>query len=113
MIIGLAICIGMSKEADLRFKDFIPMMGATICLDIFSYYANSIMSIPYYKDGELVGLQYAVNYFSSYDNPLGIIMSSKGQYFIYLAIRLALAMLIILLAYLPFAKRGSLAREEG
>ncbi len=62
---------------------------------------NSIMSIPYYQGDNLVGMGYAINYFSSYNNPLGIVMSTKKAYFTYLLIRIAIALVLLPLIYLP------------
>ena len=65
------------------------------------FYLNSMMSVPYYVGDNIVGLAYGINYFSSYNNPLGIVMSTKGQYFIYLLIRIVIALILIPIVYLP------------
>lgn len=48
---------------------------------------------------------YAVNFFSSYANPLGIVITGKTGLLLYLLIRLVLATLLILLSFVPFALR--------
>lgn len=105
MIIVLGIAIGMDREYELHFKDVRYALAGAAGLDCISFYVNSAMSIPYYQGDTLVGMGYAVNFFSSYNNPLGIVMTDKSQYFLYLLIRLALAVLLILLVFLPFALR--------
>ncbi len=112
LIIVVAIAIAMDKECDLHFRDLKWMAVVTVALDFFSFYLNSIMSVPYYQGDELMGIGYAVNYFSTYNNPLGITMSNKEQYFIYLFIRIALAAVIIPLVYLPFLRRDKKREQE-
>ena len=105
MIIVVAVYIGYGGECDIHFGDCKWMIGATALLDYASLYLNSILSVPVYQDHRLIGLEYAVNFFSSYNNPLGISVTEKWQYMIYLAIRLCMAVAVILLVYLPLYLR--------
>ena len=77
------------------------MIVIVLGLDFLSFYLNSMMSVPYYVGYNIVGLAYGINYFSSYNNPLGIVMSTKGQYFVYLLIRIVIALILIPIVYLP------------
>ena len=77
------------------------MIAAVVILDCVSLYLNSMLSVPAYQNGRLMGLEYAVNFFSSYNNPLGITVTEKWQYLIYLAIRIIMAAFMIVLVYLP------------
>ena len=101
MIIVVGIYIGISDESDIRFSDLKWMIVIVLGLDFLSFYLNSMMSVPYYVGDNIVGLAYGINYFSSYNNPLGIVMSTKGQYFIYLLIRIVIALILIPIVYLP------------
>ena len=105
LIVVLGIAIGMDREYTLHFKDARYALGGVWGLDCIMFYLNSVMSIPYYQGDELVGMGYAINYFSSYTNPLGILISEKSQYLLYLLIRLVLAVLLILLVFVPMALR--------
>ncbi|MBQ6560594.1 MAG: YwaF family protein [Erysipelotrichaceae bacterium] len=101
MIITEGIYIGMSEECELHFRDMKWMMLFVVVLDFATFYLNSIMTVPYYSGKELMGLAYPINYFSSYNNPLGIIVKEKWQWFIYLLIRIGIALVVTPLVFLP------------
>ena len=69
-------------------------------LDFISFYLNSIFSEPVYTDTKPVGLLYRSNFFSSYVNPLGIILTQKWQWIVYLIIRMITAIVMITLLFL-------------
>ena len=108
MLASLAILIATDGKYNLRLKEFSWTCIMLLIIDVFSFYMNSIMSIPVYKDGKLIGLSSSVNYFSSFDNPLGIPMVNKGQYLIYLGIRLLIGFILITIIYLPLLKNKRL-----
>ncbi len=101
LIIISALYIGISKESDIHFKDCIWMIIAIVLLDYASFYMNAICSVPVYQNDRLIGVEYAVNYFSSFNDPLGIPMPEKWMHLIYLAIRAAAAAVLIPLVYSP------------
>ena len=105
LIVVLGIAIGMDREYRIHFKDMRYTLVGLWGLDCIMFYLNSVMSVPYYQGDKLVGIGYAVNYFSSYSNPLGIIIADKSQYLLYLLIRLILAFLLIFLVFIPVALR--------
>lgn len=101
MIIVEGIYIGFCEEADLHFRDLKWMVALTLSLDCLSFYLNSMMSVPYYSGKQLMGVAYAINYFSSYNNPLGIVFHEKWQWLLYLLVRIGLALLLIPIVYSP------------
>ncbi len=101
MIIVVAIYIGFNEECDVHFADLKWMIAAVSILDCASFYLNSMLSVPVYQNDRLIGLEYAVNFFSSYNNPFGITVTEKWQYLLYLAARICVAVVVILLVYLP------------
>jgi len=105
MLVVLGICLGTSKECDIRFQDLKWTILLVLLLDSASFYLNSMMATPYYQADELMGVAKAVNYFNSYNNPLGIVMSDKGQWFMYLCIRILLALVLMTLVNLPWLGR--------
>lgn len=105
MLVILGIYIGVSEECDVRFRDMKYTFAILVVLDFLSLYVNSIMSTPYYRGDVLMGVGNAVNYFSSYNNPLGIVMSAKAHWLIYLLIRLGAALAVIVLVNLPLLKK--------
>ena len=113
MLIVIAIVIARDKNNYIRFSDVKWTCIILVLLDILSFYLNSILSVPAYENGNLVGLEYAVNYFSSYNNPLGIVLTTKKQYFMYLAFRFILAIVFIVIIYLPFLKTKKSVDNDG
>ena len=110
MLVVLGIYIGVSKECSIRFQDVRWTIFFVLLLDSASFYMNSMMATPYYQGDELMGVAKAINYFNSYNNPLGIIMSNKGQWLIYLGIRILLALSLMILVNLPLRGR---VKEKG
>ena len=111
MLIVEGIYIGRSKECDIRFGDVRWTFIFLIALDCMTLYLNSIMATPYYKGDTLAGIGNVVNYFSSYNNPLGIPMKDKSQWVIYLILRAALASVLIILVNLPLLKKKEVSHE--
>ncbi len=112
MLIVLGIYIGISEECGLHFRDIKWSFLLVGILDFVSFYLNSMLSTPYYSGDTLMGVGNAVNYFSSYNNPLGIVMSDKRQWFLYLLIRIAAATVLITLLHLPLLKKDRKAAYE-
>ena len=106
MIVVLALYIGLDKECDLRFADFRFPAMILVFLDLLSFYMNSILSVPVFSGGEVKGLAYALNFFSSYDDPLGLTLATKSQYLLYVAVRYVVGTSFFVLMYVPLLKRG-------
>jgi hypothetical protein len=106
MIVVLALYIGLDKECDLRFADFRFPAMILVFLDLLSFYMNSILSVPVFSGGEVKGLAYALNFFSSYDDPLGLTLATKSQYLLYLVVRYVVGTGFFVLMYVPLLKRG-------
>lgn len=51
-------------------------------------------------------MSHRINFFSSYVNPLGLVLTEKWQWIVYLVVRLALAITLILLLYLLLLHKG-------
>ena len=105
MIVWLSICIGMSRESGLVFKKWRLAISALILLDIPTFYLNSVLSDKVYVNGELIGATHRINIFSSYVNPLGLVLTEKWQWLLYLLIRLVVAVSLVIAVFLPFRKR--------
>lgn len=106
MIIFMSIYIGISKESGLRFSDWRKAVFAVFVLDIPTFYLNSVFSSRLYHNDELVGVTHRINFLSSYVNPLGLVLTEKWQWLIYLLIRMILALILIFLLFLPLIKRN-------
>ena len=101
MLVILGLYIGWCEECDVHFKDVKYSLISIILLDFITFHINSMMATPYYSGDTLVGVGNAINYFSSYNNPLGIVMADKTQWYVYLTIRFVLAVILITLINLP------------
>lgn len=108
MIVALSLYIGFGDEAGLHFGDWKKAVLGILVLDIPTFYINSLLSSEIYMADKVVGVSHRINFFSSYVNPLGLILTEKWQWIVYLIIRLVLAAGLIILLYIPM-----LARRHG
>ena len=106
MIVSLSIYIGFGDESGLRFSDWKTAVLGILVLDIPTFYINSVLSSEVYMADQVAGVSHRINFFSSYVNPLGLILTEKWQWIVYLVIRAALATGLIILLYLPLLRRG-------
>ena len=105
MLVALCICIGRDKKVNLTWKDYKTAVLGVLLLDIPTFYLNSVFSSKIYVNDELIGVTHRINFFSSYVNPLGIVLTEKWQWGVYLCIRFAIALSTMALVFLPFRKR--------
>lgn len=95
MLIVLGIYIAFGNVIEIKKSYFLHAVLAIALLDICSFYLNSLLATPVYSDGKLVGISNTVNFFSSYFNSLGIVLTEKIHWIYYLMIRFACAMISI------------------
>ncbi|MBR5341742.1 MAG: YwaF family protein [Erysipelotrichaceae bacterium] len=108
MIVAVSLYIGFSEEGDLHFSDCKKAICALLILDLPTFYLNSLFSSEVYVNDKIVGVTHRINFFSSYVNPLGLVLTEKWQWILYLIIRAILALILVLILYslLRFKKRG-------
>ena len=97
MVVVLGLYMGFGPDSDVSLCSFKPAIGLLLALDIPTFYLNSVFSQPVYVSGKPVGIVYRTNFFSSYVNPLGLVLTQRWQWLAYLAIRLGLACALIAL----------------
>lgn len=95
MLIVLGIYIAFGNVIEMKKSYFLHAVLGIALLDICSFYLNSLLATPVYSDGQLVGISNTVNFFSSYFNPLGIVITEKIHWIYYLIIRLVCALICI------------------
>ena len=105
MIVVLSIYMGTCPECGLTFKKWRLALVGLIVLDIPSFYLNSILSNKIYVDDLLIGATHRINLFSSYVNPIGLVLTEKWQWLLYLLIRFVLAVILLILVYVPLRRR--------
>lgn len=97
MVVTLGLYMGFGPDSDVSLRSLRSAMGLLLMMDIPTFYLNSIFSQPVYEAGKPTGILYRVNFFSSYVNPLGLALTEKWQWLLYLFIRLGLAFALIAL----------------
>ena len=113
MVVFLGIYLGFVRDSHISVKSLKTTMLGILVMDVPTFYVNSIFSEPVYVAEKPVGLVYRTNFFSSYVNPLGLVLTEKWQWIVYLCVRLALATaLIALMLWLSSAVRAKRARER-
>ena len=112
MIVALSLYIGFGDEAELRFGDWKKAVLCILVLDVPTFYINSLLSSEVYMANQVVGVSHRINFLSSYVNPLGLILTEKWQWIVYLLIRAALAISLIILLYLPLLARKDVTTRK-
>ena len=95
MVVTLGLYLGFSGQHKASLSHWKYTMVGLVVMDFPTLYLNSIFSQPVYTDGKPVGLIYRANFFSSYVNPLGLVLSQKWQWLLYLVIRLVIAVIVV------------------
>ena len=102
MVVTLGLHLGFGRGVRFTIRSLKETMIGLIALDLPTFYLNSVFSQPVYEAGKPVGILYRVNFFSSYVNPLGFVLTEKRQWIAYLVVRLGIAfVLIAFLLWLP------------
>ena len=102
LLVSFSIYIGLSKECALSLSDLKTALLGLLILDVPSFYLNPLLMPLVYHQNQLVGVHHWINFFSSFINPLGLVLTEKWQWIIYLLIRAVLTVLLISLLYLCF-----------
>jgi len=107
MVVTLGLYIGFLSETEVALGGLRETVLSLLALDFPTFYLNSVLSQPVYMKEKPVGILYRTNFFSSYVNPLGIVMTRKWMWFLYLGIRFVIAVLLIaFLLWLAQTVRG-------
>ncbi len=114
MVVLLGLYLGFEYNGGVSLRFWKSVMIGILLLDLPTFYLNSVFSQPAYLDGAPVGILYRTNFFSSYVNPLGLVLTEKWQWLAYLGIRFLLATaLITLMLWLPSFRQRMLAKKTG
>ena len=112
MLIILGLYIFLSKQVDLKPRHCLTTFGMLAAVAFFSIYTNSMFSHAVYKSDELVSVEYTPNFFFVFDTPIGIKLTEMWHWYVYLAILLTLASLLIVGFYVPVFRRAKRAKTE-
>lgn len=111
MLVMLGLYIAMCGEIHITGKHYLSSLGILSVLAFISLYLNSIFAVPTYVNGELASVEYSTNFFFTQYTPIGIELTTKGEWFAYMGIILALALTLIGLFYLPFILKERKAKR--
>lgn len=106
MLIIIGLYIFLSKKVDIRPKHFWSTFGILGVMAFVSLYTNSIFSSPTYVNGKLVSVDFGANFFFTFQTPIGITLTKMWHWYLYLAIIFSLAVIFILLFYIPIFRRA-------
>ena len=104
MISVLSIYIGLSKETNIVFSDLKTAIIGAFAFDIPTFYLNGILSEKVYVNDQLVGVTHRINFFSSYVNPVGLVLTEKWQWIAYIAIRDVILVGLMTILFVIFCK---------
>ena len=92
MLIVLAVYIPLSGEVRIKGKHYWTTLGMLGVLAVASLYINSMFAYPVYEAGKLISVEYVPNFFFTYETPIGLALTEKWQWCVYLAVLATLAM---------------------
>ena len=113
MLVILGLYIPMSKQVDIKAKNYFTSVGILGVLAFLSLYLNSIFATPIYQNGELKSVEYTTNFFFTYETPIGIEFTEIWQWYVYLVVILLLALVLIGIFYIPYFIKAKREKEEG
>lgn len=105
MVIVLGVTIYRDKDTLLTPRHFKTTILFAAVLTFLSLYINSIFAVPVYENSVLQSVEYITNFFFTYRTPIGLSLTTKEQWYIYLAAITVIAVVLIFLLYLPIFKR--------
>lgn len=112
LLASFSIYLALNKECALSFSDLKKALSGILLLDIPSFYMNSLLMPIAYQQNQPVGVYHWVNFFSSYLNPLGLVLTEKWQWMLYLLVRAMIAIGLVSLLYLCFFRRRKPALQK-
>lgn len=104
MISVLSIYIGLSKECNITFSDLKMAIIGAFAFDIPTFYLNSVLSEKVYVGDKLVGVTHRINFFSSYVNPVGLVLTEKWEWIVYIIVRDIVLVLLMTIMFVIFCK---------
>lgn len=105
MLVVLGLVIAMSGEIRWEWKHYLESLCIIAILGFLSLYVNSIFAKPTYLDGKLLHVDFWPNFFFTYNNPLGIKVTTIQQWYIYLLILDTAIVVLTFFCFLPLVRK--------
>ena len=106
MLIALGIMIAMSGEIRWQWKHWFQCLIIITLAGFISLYVNSIFASPTYLNGQLQHVDFWPNFFFTYNNPLGIKVTTITQWYIYLLILAVVIVVLTFICFYPLVRRN-------
>lgn len=101
MLVILGLYIAISGQIRWERKHLVNTYMITYVLSFLSLYWNSMFASPVYENGKLLSVEFWPNFFFTYNNPLGIKVTTETGWRIYLLILLVISAVLIFLCFVP------------
>lgn len=112
MLVVLGIYIYYCKKDTFTTSYYFSTEAFLIFLSLASLYVNSAFSAPVYENGKLVSVEHVTNFFFTFLTPIGLKLTEKWQWGVYILVLLGLAFLTIGIAYIPVFIRSHKNRAK-
>lgn len=106
MLIILGFIIAWSGEIKWTWKDYWRCMIIIALMGFISLYVNSMFAQPTYLNGKLQHVDFWPNFLFTYQNPIGIKITTIQGWYIYLVILCAVVALLSAICYFPLVKKN-------
>ena len=107
MLVALGLIIALSGEIRWEWKHYFQCIIIITLMGFLSIYVNSIFAKATYLDGVLQHVDFWPNFFFTYNNPLGIKVTTITGWRIYLVILIAVVYLLSLVCYYPLIRKNA------
>ncbi|MBQ2513009.1 MAG: YwaF family protein [Clostridia bacterium] len=112
MLIVLGVYIYTSRFSEWKTKHYFRALGGLIGLAFIGIYINSLLAyVTVGADHQVASVERITNFFFVVKTPVGIALTEKAHWFIYLAIIIALAFVTVGLPFIPVFIRDIRARR--
>ena len=101
MLVTLGLYIAISGHIKWERRHLVNTYLFTYTLSFLSLYTNSMFASPVYEGGKLISVEFWPNFFFTYNNPLGLKITTETGWRIYLLIILTVSALLIFLCFVP------------
>lgn len=101
MLVVLGIYIFYCKKDTFTTSYYFSTEAFLIGLSLLSFYVNSLCATPVYVNGKLVSVEHVTNFFFTFLTPIGLKLTEKWQWGVYILVLLGLAFSTIGIVYIP------------
>ena len=105
MLIILGFIIAWSGEIKWTWKDYWRCMIIIALMGFISLYVNSMFAQPTYLNGVLQHVDFWPNFLFTYQNPIGIKITTIQGWYLYLIILCAVVALLSAICYYPLVRK--------